>query len=523
MTSNGQSADVLLVMPSDPVSLAYDLSPPLQALGIGYLGAYLHANGCHVTLLDAHLEGLSPEAIAAVVERIRPAVLGFSVQSRTALVEVWHILKSMEARELRVEHLTLGGHFATVSDQAILERLPEIDSIVRGEGEEALLEIAKAVIRGKDWRTVEGISYTHNGHVIGNPSRKAPTEIDRYPFPFREYSFQSLKRVRGILSIVSSRGCWGACSFSASKQLQAERGRPIWRPRSPKAVADEVQLLVEKYNADFIQFVDDCFLGTGHRGSERAAAIAKEILARDLKVRFSIEARSDTVARSSETLALLKESGLAAVTLGVESGVDRTLRTFNKQTSVGTNMRAIKVLKNVGLRTTIGFIFFDPYCTPDELYENLQFLQHIKEIDPDIGLPPCFTELLIFEGTPIKEQLEADGLLRGDWQHDYTYVFADKRATLVYDLWKRFETIRPNILNPLVDTFGLRIPLFDLKSRLLDAWDFDTMNSILSFVETYGAVSEVDLDTFLSELFIRQEEKLRYALVVLLYSGRGVL
>lgn len=504
--------DAMLVMPPDPSSILNDLSPPLQSLGIAYIGSYLHSKGFSVALFDTHLDSLSTDKIAEAIISLQPTVLGLSVPSRESLAEVLHILKSANARGLCPKLVVLGGHFATVADKKILESFPSIDCIVRGEGEETLLELVHAVLKGKDWRDIEGISYNDAEAVIRNPGRKAVIELDKYPFPFRDYSISSLKRVGGVASILSSRGCLGSCYFCASKRLQKEHKGLIWRSRSAKAVVDEIQLLVDKYGVMYFQFVDDCFLGTGKKGSDRAIEIAREIKRRGLRVNFSIEARCDTVSRSRNVLHELKRAGLTGVTLGVESGVDRALKTFNKRTTVQDNLKAIQVLQDLKLQTNIGFIFFDPYATIEDLWKNLRFLYRTRDINPNIGFPRLFTELLIFEGTPIKEQLEKDGLLQGDWFNGYTYKFVDERTELAYHLWKSFETARLDILSSLGIPFSSRKEMFDLKTKILDPWDLEAMGGILTFIEDCEDISCKKADIFLSQLVHKQSNTLIFSL-----------
>jgi radical SAM superfamily enzyme YgiQ (UPF0313 family) len=173
-------------------------------------------------------------------------------------------------------------------------------------------------------------------------------------------------------------------------------------------------------------FVDDNFIGPGSKGKERAVRIAEEIRARKLKIRFSIECRADEV--DEDTLRALKEAGLRAVFMGIESGVQRQLDTFNKGTTTEQNRRAIELVRNVGLAMGSGFMLFDPYVTVEELQENIRFIRETGILRGPIPI----TKVRLYSGIPLIDKVREDGLLI-EKGLDLDYSFKDPRIPL---MWK---------------------------------------------------------------------------------------
>jgi hypothetical protein len=114
--------------------------------------------------------------------------------------------------------------------------------------------------------------------------------------------------------------------------------------------------------------------------------------------------------------------------MGLESGNEQGLRTLHKQVSVEQNLRAVELLKQVGLLFEFGFMLFDPGSTLDSVRTNLNFLRTILA---DGCAAAVFCRMLPYDGTPIKDELERDGRLKGDICHP-DYDFLDPRVTALY-------------------------------------------------------------------------------------------
>jgi len=123
-----------------------------------------------------------------------------------------------------------------------------------------------------------------------------------------------------------------------------------------------------------------------------------------------------------ETVAVLADSGLCGVYLGIESGVQRILDVFHKKTTVEQNLRAIETLARVGVGCDVGFIMFSPSVTLDEVQQNLEFLRHILEAYPVFLHPAAVFRALRFYPTDLG---------RGAVQQDEDVRYNDARVGTV--------------------------------------------------------------------------------------------
>lgn len=126
----------------------------------------------------------------------------------------------------------------------------------------------------------------------------------------------------------------------------------------------------------------------------------------------------------------LKEAGTVDCLVGVESGVDRILKLFNKGATVSRNRRAIEILRSLDISLNLGFIMFDPRMTFDELRENYRFLLETGVVTVDSlrsWLWPLF-------GTPVVEQLRAAGLVVEEMLGDVIYRFQDADVEAVFNI-----------------------------------------------------------------------------------------
>ena len=391
--------DVLLVV-TPPKLRVFEYGQ--EHLGVGYLAAFLRERGMSVEIFDASLMALRPEQVAEFVSRRAARVVGLSVFETSAEVAAATVRLLRKAGVKA--HVTLGGYFPTLAPEDMLRGCPGADSVVRGEGEQALYELAVAVKQGLDWRRIPNISYLEDGRLIENPVRPLIEDLESLPFAARD-TLGLVLRQGGTGYVLTSRGCYANCAFcSINAFYRIAEGRK-WRPLSPERVVDEIERLVKDYGLRKIMINDDNMIGPGKRGKERAYRIARDILRRDLRLSFETICRANDVDR--ELFLELKSAGLKKVYMGLEAMNQRSLDFYRKGLTVEMNRRALEVLDSIGIKAHINFIMFNPYTTLDELRTDVGFIRERLAQDPGFSSNAlrAFNILTIDRGSALERAL----------------------------------------------------------------------------------------------------------------------
>lgn len=399
-----------------------------EHLGLAYLASSLRQHGHHVDLIDGILMGWGLEQMAAAILSRPCDVLGISILFQELLPRAFQLVRKVRQRGFR-QYIVVGGHPSHFLYREILRDCTGIDSVVLGEGEVTVVELAAALEAGKEWQTVPGLAFRQDGQVVTSPPRPLVRDLDDLPFPARDLLPVAM-RWRPVASVLRSRGCYGHCTFCDTRAFYGSvRGAP-WRVRSAENVVAELQELVGRYGVKRVQFWDDNFMGPGEVGKERAHELAAAIVQAGLRITFSMECRVNDV--EPGVIGHLKEAGLDTVFLGIESGVQAALDVFGKGVTVEDNLRAIRLLQDMGIRVKVGFIFFHPYTTVEEMQANLDFLRRTfgnwPQVKAAVGQP--LNKLEVYAGTPIFSRLQEEGRLKGPYFRR-RYDFQDPLVALV--------------------------------------------------------------------------------------------
>ncbi len=393
-------------------------------LGLGYLTSVLQRYGYTVHVVDIEQD---PEETLKTALAINPLMIGFSLIFQFYIDSYGELVRVMRTFGINC-HFTMGGHFPSLSYEQTLKMVPELDSIVRFEGEMTLLELADAISTGNEWRSIPGIAYLRDQEVVTTPARALMEDLDQLPYPDRSYEPDDVLG-RSIMPILASRGCARTCSFcSIHTFYRAAPGR-IVRTRKPAEVVREMRMLHEERGITIFLFQDDDFPLFGTVWRRWANEFVDELHRNDLpgKVIWKMNCRADAVER--ELFIRMRDAGLYLVYMGLESGSEQGLETLHKQITVEQNLKAVEILKSIDLMWEYGFMLLDPSSTFESVRENLNFLRTILD---DGCLPVTFCRMLPYDGTPIKDELVKTGRLRGDVCNP-DYDFLDPRLENFYE------------------------------------------------------------------------------------------
>jgi radical SAM superfamily enzyme YgiQ (UPF0313 family) len=430
--------DVLLVRPWARSAVPEDALVD-DALGVGYLASALRAGGFSVALLDAFTFGFRHDQVVACAAAIAPRVLGVSLHSFADYEPAVAIADGVRALCPDVP-IVAGGEHATFLARPLLERHRSLDAIVIGEGERTVVDLVGAWLGGEAHAVVAGaMTRDPEGAVADGGTRPAVADLDSLPPPAKDVVEIARRLGRpAAVSLLSGRGCTHRCTFCTAHTYLRLGGGAVWRRRSPRAVADELAEIARRFEArpgfdPMVQFQDVVFLGTSRAARAWARDFAGELERRELRAPFYVMARAEAVLANADVLPRLARAGLASIEIGIESGVDRILEAYGKQSSASEALRAVEALRALGIAyDASGFIMFDPRMALEDVLTNVSFLEELDHFTWDRAI----TRLQVFPGTVIREQLRGEGLLvasrgLGDV---YDYRFADARvgATLAW-------------------------------------------------------------------------------------------
>ena len=149
-------------------------------LGLGYLTAVLRRSGYAVQVVDIEQD---PAEIVRIARELDPVLIGFSLIFQFFIDRYAALLYLLRTNGIDC-HFTMGGHFPSLSYEQTLELVPEVDSVVRFEGETTLRELVDAVVAGDDWREIHGLAYRDNeGKVVLTRPRALLEDLDQLPYP----------------------------------------------------------------------------------------------------------------------------------------------------------------------------------------------------------------------------------------------------------------------------------------------------------------------------------------------------
>jgi anaerobic magnesium-protoporphyrin IX monomethyl ester cyclase len=389
-------------------------------LGLGYLAATLRREGYRVTVFDFEQER---EQILAAAKSIDPVLIGFSLIFQFYVDKFDALIRYLRDNGITC-HFTMGGHFPSLSYQHTIELVPGLDSVVRFEGEATLVEMVDRLSSGNDWHDVMGIAYRKGDEVIATTPRPLVPDLDSLPYPERDACRGTTILGRRAIPLLASRGCIRTCSFCSIHVFYRVAPGKVVRTRKPAKVVEEMRLLHERDGITIFLFQDDDFPVFGVVWQRWAREFVAELHRNQLpgRVIWKINCRADAVDPS--LFAEMRDAGLFMVYMGLESGSEQGLETLNKKINVEQNLRAVAILKELGIMFEFGFMLFDPSTTFESVADNLEFL---RTIVGDGAAPATFCRMIPYDGTPIKDELERNGRLKGDICHP-DYDFLDSRV-----------------------------------------------------------------------------------------------
>jgi len=450
-----RDADYFHLLPAERVDDGPDGRVRVMAfppLGIQTLAPVLRQHGHRVRMFDTCHPRMGPGDIAEAAREERPDAVALSFLSVTAYPALKEAARRIKEANPSIP-IIVGGAFASISPDRILEDCPFIDHVGAGEGEELLPEYLAHLA---DPGAVGGVSWRRDGKVVRNAARPLLRDLDRFPYADREslpidYIESLPLDVPAVLSldkfctIQTSRGCPYTCIYCDIPSLAEGK----WRSRSPEHVLGEMQQLSDRgYRS--IYLTDDHFL----LKRKRIAAICNGIIDRNLQFKWGCEGRVDSV--GVEQLPIMGKARCNWLAYGIESGTQKMLDRLEKRQTLAQVENAVSEAKRNGIARVHGFfVIGGPGEISDDIRETFRYAARLQ-IDT-FG----FNRLAVYRGTPLWQEYVSRGIVDDVRDWDKTFKCCDIDP----------DTVPNDEVNRIRMKGYLRLLAHRVATRPLRTWD----------------------------------------------------
>ncbi len=381
-----------------PKAYAHNPKHVFEPLNLGYLAGYLRRFG--YPKIQIHI-GAFEEDDAIVAGAAQADVIGITATSPMMPhgLGLARRIKEVNQRGLVI----FGGSHPSAVPTSVLEN-DYVDAVVKGEGEETLLEIVRSVENKTSFDGIAGVYFRQGENIIQGQERELIRDLDNIPLArdllgqeyfTNRYAQHSGKREAWILS---SRGCPFQCIYCASRSIWKSR----WRARTPQSLVEEILNLVDNYGIQHVNFADDTFTVS----KDRCRQFCECLLHSKIDITWSCNVHVNTV--DQYLLKKMKKAGCTEVWMGVESGSPLILRELKKGITPARIKDVFRWARKVGLRRH-AYVMLGSHS---ESYQTIQETERlISEIDPDSAV---MTVLTPYPGSELYEQAKAVEWVKDD-------------------------------------------------------------------------------------------------------------
>lgn len=384
------------------------VAPFEPPIGLAALSAYLKREGHEVTLIDMQGLLMDSHALAIRMAEAQPDLIGITAMTPT-LPEALRVAVLARITVPRA-NIVLGGVHPTLDPAGVLAD-PNIDYVIRGEGELPFAALAEALADGRSPDHIEGLSYRREGALVIRDKAPLIADLDTLPmpdyeaFPVERYIEHNrhLRSIRGI-SMIVSRGCPFQCTFCAVHQTMGRK----WRIKSPQRVVQELLTLKERHGIEGVWFKDSIF----NLDRQWVREFCRLLIAQEVNIAWQALTRIDLIEEGE--LQLMVQAGLTQLDLGIETGSPKSLLRLKK----GITVERIREKVVLAKRYVKVFGFFMIGIPGEDETDVRQTFQLAKALDLDRWTWSIYSPL---PGSALYEELIAEGKIE-PYRLDYHQV-----------------------------------------------------------------------------------------------------
>lgn len=385
----------------------------LEEIGMCSIAAYLRTHGHKVMVIQKNAEEINYQAIGD----FDPDLIGYTIYETAKLLafDSAAIVRKMLPKVC----LFAGGYYPTTNFNELFDETDLFDYVVRGEGEQTVLELCEFIMGIRKVEEICGLIYRENGEQILNKPRANFQDLNDLPWIARDVLQDNQLK---IAMISTSRGCYGNCSF-CSNQIMWKN----WRGRRVRDIVDEIEYLYKAHHIVFFNFTDASFEDPDGQCT-RMRKLMSALAERELPVGYIADFRAEISRKiDSKILPLMERSGLIGACIGVESGNNPDMQLYKKLATVEDSIKTLELFQKKFV-TICEFINVNPYSTFKGLKQNAVFMRNtgIASI-----LEKVATQYGMYKNSALYQKIKDDGLLRDGDFSKYGYRFIDPNIEIL--------------------------------------------------------------------------------------------
>ena len=346
----------------------------LIPLGLVSIGGPLIDAGFTVKLIDHDLYGWPFSRLIQEIADFHTDYILLGHSGSTAAHKT--AIKTIRAIHEKLPHIRVvyGGVYPSYAHQVVMAECREIDVIVRGEGEQTIVDLIRTWEETSDLSRVEGITWRKGDDVIVNRSRTPIQNLDNYRpgwelVDWPRYSMFGFKNAAGLQF---SRGCTLTCTYCGQWMFWKK-----WRHRSPENLVEQLKLLANQYGVKIVWFADENFAAD----RDTAKHILELIAEAKLGLSLNLNMTAADVVRDADLIPLYKRAGVDYIVMGIETLKDDVVTNIRKNNPFEISKEAVRLLRRNNIISLTNII----YGLEEESWKTIsEKFKGLLELDSDI-------------------------------------------------------------------------------------------------------------------------------------------
>ncbi|MEW6684869.1 MAG: radical SAM protein [Candidatus Edwardsbacteria bacterium] len=353
---------VLLVHPGRPSNIR-----PRLPLALLYLAETLLANGYQPKIIDMRLSEYEGIDLSNAI------CVGVSVLTGPGILYALEFAKYIRKNNPKLPIIWGGIHPTLLPEETCQNEF--VDIVVRGEGEETLLELVQCIEEQKDLAKILGITYKKDREIVSNPDRPWMNlnKIGDLPYHLVDLNQYNIKE----FPYHSSRGCPHRCGFCYNLAFN----KRSFRTKSADKIIDEIESIVHRFKPERITFCED----NRFTNKKIVEQICRGLIDRKIKIYWEPSCRFNYFAGyDDEFISLIKEAGVKKIGFGAESGSVKILDLIKKDITKEEIFITLNKCKTAGIVPQVSLMYGFPSEEIEDVSKSIMLIDEMHEVNPEV-------------------------------------------------------------------------------------------------------------------------------------------